>query len=141
VNSGLPARTWADFRVCRRQAFAFHLGLQLLGVALFTPLVTWTARHIVTATGEAVVSNFDLATFALSLRGALFVLVVAALTLGLLFAEFAGLSWLSGHAIARRPVTAISTIGFVTRKLPHLVALAAIVFARLSCCSCCRSWL
>ena len=105
--------------------------MQLLGVALFTPLIGWIAGHIVSATGEAVISNFDLAAFALSLRGALFVLVVAALTIGLLFAEFAGLSWLSGHAIARRPVPLASTIAFVTRNLPRLIALSAIVFVRL----------
>jgi glycerophosphoryl diester phosphodiesterase len=131
VTTGLAARTRADFRMAWRPTLAFHVGMQLLGVAIFTPLIGWIAGHIVSSTGEAVISNFDLASFTLSLRGALFVLVVAALTLGLLFAEFAGLSWLSGHAIARRPVTVASTIGVVIRNLPRLIALSARVFVRL----------
>ena len=129
--TGVAARTRADFGVCWRQALVFHLGMQLLGVALFTPLVGWVAGHIVSGTGEAVISNFDLASFALSLRGAVFVLVTAALTIGLLLAEFAGLSWLAGHAIARRPATVASTIGIAVRKLPRLIGLAARVFIRL----------
>jgi glycerophosphoryl diester phosphodiesterase len=105
--------------------------MQLIGVALFTPVVSLLAGWIIASTGDAVISNYDIASFALSLRGALFVLVVAALTIGLLFAEFAGLTWLSGHAIARRQAALISTIGFVARNLPQLIALATLVFVRL----------
>jgi glycerophosphoryl diester phosphodiesterase len=105
--------------------------MQLIGVALFTPVISLLAGWIIASTGDAVISNYDIASFALSLRGALFVLVVAALTIGLLFAEFAGLTWLSGHAIARRQAALISTIGFVARNLPQLIALATLVFVRL----------
>jgi glycerophosphoryl diester phosphodiesterase len=131
VTTGLPARTRADFRSCRRRVFGFHLLMQLVGVALFTPVVGWIAGQIIASTGDVVISNYDIASFALSLRGVLFVLVVAALTIGLLFGEFAGLTWLSGHAIARRPATLFSTIDFVARNLPRIIALATLVFVRL----------
>ena len=131
MSNSLPARARADFRVCRRQVFGFHLLMQLVGVVLFTPLIGWIAGQIIGTTGDAVISNYDIAAFALSLRGAAFVLVVAALTIGLLFAEFGGLTWLSGHTIARLPVTQASTVGSVARRLPRLIALAARVFVRL----------
>ena len=131
MSNALPARTRADFRACRRQVFGFHLLMQLVGVALLTPLIGWIAGQIIGTTGDAVISNYDIAAFALSLRGVVFVLVVAALTIGLLLAEFAGLTWLSGHAIARRKTTVVSVIGFVARNLPQLVALSGLAFVRL----------
>ena len=131
MNDGLLNRTWADFRPHWRRALAFHLLVQLLGFAIFTPLVTWLGRRIVLASGEPVISNFDIAAFVLSPGGAAFVLVVAALTVSLLLAEFAGLSWIAGQAIARQPVTLASTIALVLRKLPSLIRLSTRVFFRL----------
>jgi glycerophosphoryl diester phosphodiesterase len=131
VKHGLAARTWADFRLHWRQPLAFHLLMQLFGVALFTPLVTWIGRRLVLASGEPVISNFDIAKFVLSLDGIAFVLVLVALTVALLLAEFAGHSWIAGHAIARRPTTLPSTIATVLRLLPGLILLAARMFVRL----------
>jgi len=127
----LAARTWADFRAHWKAPLAFHLLMQLLGIALFTPVVGWVGRRIVLASGEPVISNYDLATFVLSLPGVVFVLVIAALSVALLLAEFAGHSWIAGHAIARRRTTLAATIATVLRALPKLVALSARVFARL----------
>jgi glycerophosphoryl diester phosphodiesterase len=131
LTKGLAARAWADFRLCRRQVAGLHLLMQLAGVAIFTPLIGWIAGRIIGSTGDAVISNYDIASFALSLRGVLLVLVAVALTIGLLLAEFAGLTWLSGHAIGGRRTTLASTIGFVARNLPRLVVLSTFVFLRL----------
>ena len=131
MSEWLLARTWADFRLRGRQSLALHLALQLLGFAIFAPLVTWVVRRIVLASGEPMISNFDIAAFVLSPAGVLFVLVVAALGIGLLLAEFAGQSWIAGHAIARRPVTLASTIAFVLRRLPALIVLSTRMFLRL----------
>ena len=131
MNAGLVTRTWADFHRYWRQPFVFHLLMQLLGFAILTPLVTWVGRRIVLTSGEPVISNFDIAAFVLSPSGAIFVLVVAALTVSLLLAEFTGISWIAGHAIARQPATLSSTIAFVLRKLPALILLSMRVFIRL----------
>jgi glycerophosphoryl diester phosphodiesterase len=130
--NALPARTRDDLLAYRRQPLVFHLGMQLLAVALFTPLLGWIANRIVSATGEPVISNYDIKAFVLSPIGVAFVLVVAALTIGLLLAELAGHTWIAGHAIARRPVTAPSTIAFVARNSPRLVWLSTLVFVRLA---------
>jgi len=131
MNTELGARTWSDLRGHWREPLALHLVLQLVGFALFTPLVTWVGRRIVLASGEPVISNIDIAAFVLSPSGAVFVLAIAALTIGLLFAELAGLSWIAGHRIVRRPVTTVATLAFVLRKLPRLIALSTRVFVRL----------
>jgi glycerophosphoryl diester phosphodiesterase len=49
----------------------------------------------------------------------------------LLLAEFAGHSWIAGHAIARRRATLVSTIANVLRLLPQLIVLSTRVFLRL----------
>jgi len=131
MTDGLLARARVDLRSTWRAALAFHLLVQLLGVALFTPIATWAGRRLVLAAGEPVISNFDIAGFVLSPIGATFVLVIAALGIALLLAEFTGHSYIAGHAMARRPVTAASTIAFVLRRLPQLVRLSARVFLRL----------
>ena len=131
MNHGLATRTWADFRAHWRAPLAFHLLMQLLGLALFTPVVSWVARRIVLAAGEPVISNFDIARFVLSPTGVAFVLVIVALAVALLLAEFAGHSWIAGHAIARRRATLVSTIANVLRVLPPLTVLSTRVFLRL----------
>ncbi len=131
MGKGLAGRTWTDFRDRWRAALAFHLLAQLLGTALFTPLVAWIGGRIVAASGEPVISNFDIARFVLSPMGAGFVLVVAALSLTLLLAEFAGLTFVAESAIARRPVKAVQAIAFVVGRLPQLILLATRVFLRL----------
>ena len=131
MNEGLPGRAWSDLRACWRQPLAFHLSIQLLSFAIFTPILTLVAQRMLLAAGDPVITNYDIAGFVLSPTGAAFVIVVAALALGLLLAEFAGLSWIAGHAIARRPVSVFSTISFVVRKLPSLMLLSTRVFLQL----------
>ncbi len=131
MNTGPAARTWADFRSQWRTPLGFHLLMQLLGVAIFTPIITWLGRRIVVASGEPVISNFDIAAFALSPAGIVFVLVFTALSVSLLLAEFAGQSWIAGHAIARHRATAWSAVAFVLGLLPRLIRLSARVFVRL----------
>lgn len=131
MNKGLLARASADLRAHWREPLAFHLLMQLLGATIFAPLATWIGRRLVLASGAPVISNFDIAGFVLSPGGAASVLVIAALAIALLLAEFAGLGFIAGHAIARRRVPVASTIAFVLRLLPRLVLLSARVFLRL----------
>ena len=132
ASRALAARASGDFGIAWRQTLVFHLLMQLLGLLLFAPLIGWVGDRIVSATGEPVISNYDIAVFVLSPAGTAFVLIGAALVTGLLLAEFAGHSWIAGHAIARRPVTVISTVAFVLRRLPRLIGLSTRAFLRLA---------
>jgi glycerophosphoryl diester phosphodiesterase len=132
MTFGLASRSLGDLRARWVVALGFHLLIQLLGFAIFMPLATWIGRRLVIASGEPVISNFDIATFVLSPAGAAFVLVAAAVTLGLLLAEFAGHSWIAGHALARRPVGVLGTVAFVLARLHLLLRLALRVFLRLA---------
>ncbi|HSQ69248.1 MAG TPA: glycerophosphoryl diester phosphodiesterase membrane domain-containing protein, partial [Steroidobacteraceae bacterium] len=121
----------ADLARYWRPALLFHLLMQILGFVLFAPLVGWLANRIIRASGELVITNYDLAKFALSPVGWLFVLAVAALTIGILLAEFAGLSWIAGHAITGRKVSAPEAVARVLGRLKDIVLLATRLFLRL----------
>ena len=62
MSAGLAARTWADFRSHWRAPLALHLLMQLLGVAVFTPIVSWIGRRIVLASGELMTTAPSTAT-------------------------------------------------------------------------------
>jgi glycerophosphoryl diester phosphodiesterase len=131
-RASLASLVSRDLRVGWRSSFVFHLLMQLLGLALFTPLVSWVADRIVLAAGEAVISNYDIARFVLSPTGGAFVVAVAALTLGLVLAELAGQSFIAGNAIRQRPVRAIAAVAAVAPRLAQLTVLSARVFLRLA---------
>jgi glycerophosphoryl diester phosphodiesterase len=131
MHQGLIRRSGADLRAGLRQALALHLCMQLVGIALFAPLLGWLANRLAYTTGDRVVTNFDIAGLLLSPMGLASVVVFAALTIGLLFAEFTGLSWIAGHAIAGRPVSLPDTLAALWRRLPAILLLATHVFLRL----------
>jgi len=131
MSFGLATRTIADFHAQWRTAVAFHLVVQLAGAALLMPLGTWLAHRLVLAAGAPVISNFDIAGFVLTPAGVGFVLLVAALLITLLLAEFAGHSWIAGHAVGDRRVSLSSTTATVVRLLPQLVLLSTRIFLRL----------
>ena len=131
MTDGLAARTWGDLRSHWRSALAFHVLMQLLGVAIFTPLVTWIGARLVAASGEPIISNYDIAGFVLSPLGVAAVVLVVALSVSLLLAEFLGLSYVSGHAMSRRRASLTATIFFVLKRLPQLAFLSTRVFLRL----------
>jgi hypothetical protein len=132
--TGLFRRTRVDLARRWRAVLAWQLLVQLLGFAAITPLVGWLADRLVARSGSAAVSNFDIAGFVLSVPGLAFVLLVAGVTTCFYIALLAGHAWISGHAIAGRPVTVRDTIGAVTGRLRVLAGCSC-----GSCCSRCRS--
>jgi len=126
------SRGLRDLRALWRPALAFHALVQLLGLAVIVPLATWIAWRLVLASGEPVVSNFDIASFVLSLPGLAFTLLVAAVSVGLLLGEFAGQTWIAAHGLVRRRATVLAAVAFVLRRLPGILGLALLVFLRLA---------
>jgi glycerophosphoryl diester phosphodiesterase len=125
-------RVWADLRFGARQVIEFQLLVQAAVLAVLGPFLTWVGRKLVLVSGEPVVSNFDLASFAISPLGLGYIVITGGFAGAILLAELAGLSWIAAHAIERRQVTLGSTIGAVVRRLPALLALSVRVLARLA---------
>ena len=132
MNPGLPARTWADFRFHARLSLGFQLLMQLVAAALLGPLMTAAIRKLALASGEAAVTNFDLVHFALSPAGLTLVLLSIAITGTALLAEFAGQTWIAGHAICRERLNLTAVAFLVVRRWAALAHLAARAVARLA---------
>ena len=118
---GLARRTRADFERRWQLVFGWQLLVQLLGIAAVAPLAGWLTNRVVARSGSAVISNFDIARFVLSPWGIVFVVLALVSAVGFYMAQFAGYTWIAGHAIERRPVTLRSTIGAVYVRLGLLV--------------------
>ncbi len=131
MQAGLAQRTREDFRWRRRQPFAWQLLVNLLGLVAIAPLAGALTDRVVARSGSALVSNYDMARFALSPWGIAFVLLTAAVAFAFMLAQFAGHTWLAGHAIARRPVTTRGTLLAVARRTPQLLHLGLRMFLRL----------
>jgi len=127
----LAARTWVDLCFHVRLSLVFQVLVQLATLALLGPLMAWAAHRLVRLSGEPLVTNFDLASFVLSPAGAVLLLATALLTVAALLAEFAGQSWIAGHAIARQQLTLASTVALVLRQWPALMLLGACILGRL----------
>ena len=128
---GLIGRTHDDFARRWRLVFAWQLLVQLLGIAAVAPLAGWLARRLVARSGSAVVSNYDITSFVLSPAGMLFVLLLLVSSTAFYMAQFAGYSWIAGHAIERRPVDLWSTLGAVWSRLDLLLRLGLRMFGKV----------
>ena len=126
---GLMRRTRADFAHRWHLVFAWQLVVQMIGASVVMPLAGWLLGHVVARSGSAVVSNFDLARFVLSPWGAIFVLIALTGSIAFHMAQFAGYTWIAGHAIGRRPSNLVSTLGAVWARLGLLTAVGARMFA------------
>ena len=127
----LAARTWADLSFHVRLSLAFQVLVQLATLALLGPLMAWAAHRLVRLSGAPLVANFDLAAFAFSPEGAVLLSATALLTVAALLAEFAGQSWIAGHAIARQQLTLASTVALVLGQWPALMLLGTFILGRL----------
>jgi glycerophosphoryl diester phosphodiesterase len=129
--SGLFRRTRVDLARRWRVVVAWQLLVQLLGFVAIAPLAGWLGDRLVARSGSAVVSNFDIAGFVLSVPGLAFVLLVTVVTISFYIALLAGHAWIAGHAIGGRPVTVRDTIGAVTGRLRVLAGIGRRMFVRV----------
>ncbi len=109
----------------------WQLITQLIGFIFSTPLFSWFANYIVTATGSDVISNYDILRFAISPEGILFCLVIVSLVTTFYIAQFAGYCWIAGFAINRRSITIQGVIEAVTVKLFSLLQLSLLMVVRI----------
>lgn len=129
--TGLFRRTYRDFTSRWRLVFGWQLLVQMIGVATVAPLAGWLLDRVVARSGSAVVSNYDIARFVLSPWGLLFVVLGVVAAIAFQMAQFAGYTWIAGHAIAGRPLTLHGTLGSVLQRIGLLTRLGARMFLRV----------
>jgi glycerophosphoryl diester phosphodiesterase len=127
----LMLRGIADLRRGWRTALGFHVLARFAGFAIAIPLLTLAFRSMLAASGDRVVSNYDIAAFLLSPLGAGLAAAGAATSVALLLFELAGLTHLAERRLAGRPATLGEAVDFLLRRSRAIVAMAALICLRL----------
>lgn len=122
---------FADLRRCWRESLRFHVLLRVAAFAIAAPLFTLAFRALVAASGDRVLSNYDIAAFLLSPAGLLLAVAAAVLGAALLLAELAGFTYIAAARLDGRSATLGETLAFLAGRAPVLVGLAARLCLRI----------
>ncbi len=103
----------------------YHSASALLSFSLLAPLLSWAISFMASSTGRLSVSNWEVFSFLLSVRGSLFIALVGGLAIVTLYLEHAGMMLIAWHSIARRPLSAWRAFWAVMGRLPALTILGS----------------
>ncbi len=120
-----PAPFW-------RAGLRFHVFMRLAGLAIAAPLLTLAFRAVLAASGDRVVSNYDIAAFLLSPVGVLLALSGAAIGVALLLAELTGMTHIANSHFNGRVATLGETLGFLAGRFPAVLGLAGRLVFRVA---------
>jgi glycerophosphoryl diester phosphodiesterase len=109
-----------------KSLIVYELLMSLLSTAVLAPLVLTCSYQLIGISGEAVLGNWDLIRFALSPIGAVALLLVVSMTLGVLFVEYSGLMLLADAALRGTTLSTRNVIAWVFSAAPRLFGLAAL---------------
>ena len=97
-----------------------------LNLAVLAPLTAWLLDWIVRGSGDVAISNHDLAGFALSARGLVFLIIAVSLYLAVLQIDVAGLTLIAAQAANGGHVSLWSTIRSSASRVPAFLRLSLI---------------
>lgn len=120
-----------DFRRTWPQLVLTDLAARAIGVAVTVPLVGMLLKLFLLAADDGVLTDTDIAAFALHPIGLFGVVVVGCVVLGLLFVETALLMVIAFGAAEDRVVTWLDALRYVVRYAPRMIGLARRVLVRL----------
>ncbi len=100
--------------------FAIHLIYIALGLVLFTPLIGVVGRFLLSLSGEAVLSDMDIAMFGLSPAGMLALIVFAALLITILVFEQASMMAVSAAKLHEKNMSVIAALHFTLRHTKNI---------------------
>jgi glycerophosphoryl diester phosphodiesterase len=115
-----------------RTALQLHVFLRVAGFAVGAPLLTLSFRALLAASGDRVISNYDIAAFLLSPAGATLAVFAAIAGTTFLLAELAGLSHIAGERLLGRAATLGDTLRALSSRLPAIFALGARLVLRVA---------
>ena len=102
------------------QFVGFEILFRLLGAVLFTPLIAWLTTRLIELSGSGAISNYDIASYLLSLHGQLYLAIVVSLGFALTFFEFGGLLALALAIHRGAKVNLPLLLRFLIASLPKL---------------------
>jgi len=121
-----------DLRGAWRPALQLHLFVRIAGFAIAAPLLTLAFRGLLAASGDRVISNYDIAAFLLSPAGAALAAAAAATGTALFLVELAGLTHIAERRLEGRAATLGAALAAIARRMPAILSLAARIVLRLA---------
>lgn len=108
-----------------RPFLGYEFLARLIATSVFAPALAWLLGRLIAWSGSGAISNYDLARFFLSLKGALFVAAVSTATFALAFFEFGGLIALTLGLLRHERLRLAALLRFLVARLPELARLGA----------------
>jgi glycerophosphoryl diester phosphodiesterase len=142
---------WNNLRREIKPIVGFEIWFSLIFAVVLAPFTAWLVDNLLISNGQIAVSNENIITFFISLRGVLFIVLSASFFLGLAFLEWIGLMIISLTAADGRMISVSRVLGeeavhawsvirlgmlqailYFLASLPFLAAGALIYFAFLA---------
>ena len=142
---------WNNLRRKIKPIVGFEIWFSLIFAVVLAPFTAWLVDNLLISNGQIAVSNENIITFFISLRGVLFIVLSASFFLGLAFLEWIGLMIISLTAADGRMISVSRVLGeeavhawsvirlgmlqailYFLASLPFLAAGALIYFAFLA---------
>ena len=102
---------WNNLRREIKPIIGFEIWFSLIFAVVLAPFTAWLVDSLLISNGQIAVSNEDLITFLISLRGILFFILSTSFFLGLAFLEWIGLMIISLAAIDGRMISVGRVLG------------------------------
>jgi glycerophosphoryl diester phosphodiesterase len=102
---------WNNLRREIKPIIGFEIWFSLIFAVVLAPFTAWLVDNLLISNGQIAVSNEDILSFFMSLRGALFIVLSASFFIGLAFWEWIGLMVISLAAADGRVISVSRVLG------------------------------
>ena len=124
--SRIVPRVWRDIRLSFSHFLLYDILFKVAAAAVLAPLLTWVFTRLISTTGRLSLTNSQILSFALSPIGLVTVVLAVGVTLALVFAEEAGLVFMSGKTMLRARVSTLEALWYTLRRAPSLFGLGGL---------------
>ena len=102
---------WNNLRREIKPIIGFEIWFSLIFAVVLAPFTAWLVDNLLISNGQIAVSNEDIITFFISIRGVIFIVLSASFFLGLAFLEWIGLMIISLAAAEGRMISVSRVLG------------------------------
>jgi glycerophosphoryl diester phosphodiesterase len=102
---------WNNLRGQIKPIIGFEIWFSLIFAVVLAPFTAWLVDNLLISNGKIAISNQDILSFFMSLRGALFIVLSASFFIGLAFWEWIGLMVISLAAADGRVISVSRVLG------------------------------
>ena len=104
-------KAWENLRKAVRPVIGFEIWFSLIFAVALTPFSAWLVNNLLVSNGQLAISNEEILSFLLSIRGIAFIVLSSTFFIGLAFLEWLGLMMISLAAADGRVISVSRVLG------------------------------